>query len=97
MIGPYSVGGVGGGERIYGTPFGWRDEDNNIVPETEERTAGVTAGRVAVMFDLDRVVVGTVGVEHWDVVRGPLAAAINIEAGGGGMVDLVRWGRTNWP
>lgn len=47
--GPYSVGVTSGGERIYGTPFGWWDEDNNI------------------------------------------------EAGGGGMVDLVRWGLTNWP
>jgi V8-like Glu-specific endopeptidase len=47
--GPYAVGVTSGGERIYGTPFGWWDEDNNI------------------------------------------------EAGGGGMVDLVRWGLNNWP
>jgi V8-like Glu-specific endopeptidase len=47
--GPYAVGVTSGGERIYGTPFGWWDEDNNI------------------------------------------------EAGGNGMVDLVNWGRTNWP
>ena len=28
--GPYAVGVTSGGERIYGTPFGWWDEDNNI-------------------------------------------------------------------
>lgn len=28
--GPYTVGVTSGGERIYGTPFGWWDEDNNI-------------------------------------------------------------------
>lgn len=47
--GPYAVGVTSGGERIYNTPFGWWDEDNNI------------------------------------------------EAGGGGMVNLVRWGLNNWP
>lgn len=47
--GPYAIGTTSGGERIYNTPFGWWDEDNNI------------------------------------------------EAGGAAMVDLVRWGRQNWP
>ena len=28
--GPYAVGTTSGGERIWGTPFGWGDEDNNI-------------------------------------------------------------------
>jgi V8-like Glu-specific endopeptidase len=28
--GPYAIGTTSGGERIFGTPFGWWDEDNNI-------------------------------------------------------------------